>query len=62
MASAVSANLRIRPNMSYPLTTARAPLTEDGAVLLASAMMVQALVKQIPSLTESIEHYDEQRL
>src|SRR5438477_759924 len=36
------------------------PLTEDGAVLLASAMMVQALVKQIPSLTESIEHYDEQ--
>src|SRR6266446_5655693 len=36
------------------------PLTEDGAVLLASAMMVQALVTQIPSLTESIERYDQQ--
>ena len=35
------------------------PLTEDGAVLLASAMMVQALVTQIPSLTESIEGYDQ---
>jgi len=36
------------------------PLTEDGAVLLASTMMVQALVTQIPSLTESIERYDQQ--
>jgi transposase len=36
------------------------PLTEDEAVLLAETMMVQALVKQIPSLTESIEHYDQQ--
>jgi transposase len=36
------------------------PLTDDGAVLLASAMMVQALVSQIPSLTESIERYDQQ--
>ncbi len=34
------------------------PLTGDEAVLLASTMMVQALVKQIPSLTESIEEYD----
>jgi len=36
------------------------PLTEDEAVLLAETMMVQALVKQIPSLTESIEDYDQQ--
>jgi transposase len=36
------------------------PLTQDGAVLLASGMMVQALVTQIPSLTESIERYDQQ--
>jgi transposase len=36
------------------------PLTEDGAVLLASAMMVQALVTQIPALTQSIERYDQQ--
>src|SRR4030095_11943319 len=34
------------------------PLTDDAAVVLASTMMVQALVKQIPSLTESIEEYD----
>src|SRR6266850_1059152 len=36
------------------------PLTQDGAVLLAATMMVQALVAQIPSLTESIERYDQQ--
>lgn len=36
------------------------PLTQDQAVLLASTMMVQALVKQIPDLTESIEQYDQQ--
>ena len=36
------------------------PLTQDGAVLLASSMMVHALVRQIPSLTESIERYDQQ--
>jgi transposase len=36
------------------------PLTQDGAVLLASSMMVHALVSQIPSLTESIERYDQQ--
>ena len=36
------------------------PLTQDGAVLLAGSMMVQALVRQIPSLTESIERYDQQ--
>ena len=36
------------------------PLTQDGAVLLASAMMVQALVAAIPALTESIERYDQQ--
>ena len=36
------------------------PLTEDEAVLMAQTMMVQALVKQIPSLTESIEQYDQQ--
>ena len=36
------------------------PLTSDEAVLLASSMMVQALVKQIPDLTESIDHYDRQ--
>jgi len=36
------------------------PLTDDEAVLLASAMMVQALVTQIPPLTESIERYDQQ--
>src|SRR5206468_336727 len=36
------------------------PLTDDGAVLLASAMMVQALVTQIPPVTESIERYDQQ--
>lgn len=36
------------------------PLTQDGAVLLSSSMMVQALVTQIPVLTESIERYDQQ--
>jgi transposase len=36
------------------------PLTHDKAVLLSSTMMVQALVQQIPSLTESIERYDQQ--
>ena len=36
------------------------PLTEDDAVLLASAMMVHALVMAIPSLTDSIERYDQQ--
>jgi transposase len=36
------------------------PLTQDGAVVLASSMMVHALVTQIPSLTESIERYDQQ--
>jgi transposase len=36
------------------------PLTEDPAVVLASTMMVHALVKQIPSLTDSIEEYDRQ--
>ena len=35
------------------------PLTEDDAVLLASAMMVHALVMAIPSLTDSIERYDQ---
>lgn len=35
------------------------PLTQDAAVVLASAMMVQALVKTIPMLTESIEAYDQ---
>ena len=35
-------------------------LTEDGAVLLAGSMKVQALVTQIPLLTESIERYDQQ--
>ena len=34
------------------------PLTGDEAVILASTMMVQALVKQIPVLTESIQEYD----
>ena len=36
------------------------PLTEDGAVLLASAMKVRALVSQIPLLTQAIEGYDQQ--
>jgi transposase len=36
------------------------PLTQDGAVLLAGSMKVQALVTQIPLLTESIERYDQQ--
>ena len=36
------------------------PLTQDGAVLLAGTMKVQSLVQQIPSLSESIEHYDQQ--
>jgi transposase len=36
------------------------PLTEDPAVVLASTMMVHALVKQIPSLTDSIAEYDRQ--
>ena len=36
------------------------PLTEDGAVLLASTMKVHALVTQIPLLTEAIERYDQQ--
>jgi transposase len=36
------------------------PLTQDGAVLLSSSMMAQALVTQIPVLTESIERYDQQ--
>jgi transposase len=35
------------------------PLTEDAAVLLGSMMMVEALVTQIPSLSESIERYEE---
>jgi transposase len=35
------------------------PLTQDGAVLLAGTMKVQALVAQIPLLTESIELYDQ---
>jgi transposase len=35
------------------------PLTPDGAVLLAGSMKVQALVQQIPLLTESIERYDQ---
>src|SRR6185295_6657224 len=35
-------------------------LTEDAAVLLAGSMKVQALVTQIPSLSESIERYDQQ--
>ena len=35
-------------------------LTKDPAVVLSSTMMVHALVKQIPSLTESIEDYDRQ--
>jgi transposase len=35
------------------------PLTNDGAILLASTMMVEALAVQIPSLTESIERYDQ---
>src|SRR5262245_28907209 len=36
------------------------PLTPDGAVLLAGAMKVQALVQQIPLLSESIARYDQQ--
>jgi len=36
------------------------PLTQDGAVLLAGSMKVQALVTQIPLLTESIDRYDQQ--
>ena len=36
------------------------PLTQDGAVLLAGSMKVQALVTQISLLTESIQRYDEQ--
>jgi transposase len=36
------------------------PLTQDGAVLLAGAMKVHALVTQIPLLTASIERYDQQ--
>jgi transposase len=36
------------------------PLTQDGAVLLAGAMKVHALVMQIPLLSESIERYDQQ--
>jgi len=36
------------------------PLTQDGAVLLAYSMKVQALVTQISLLTESIERYDQQ--
>jgi transposase len=36
------------------------PLTQDGAVLLAGSMKVQALVTQIPLLTESIERYNQQ--
>jgi len=35
------------------------PLTSDGAVLLASSMKVQALVAQIPLLTEAIQQYDQ---
>ncbi len=35
------------------------PLTRDGAVLLAGSMKVQALVTQIPLLTESIQQYDQ---
>lgn len=36
------------------------PLTQDGAVILSSSMMVQALVNQISRLTEFIERYDKQ--
>jgi transposase len=36
------------------------PLTHDDAVLLAGSMKVQSLVTQIPLLTESIHHYDQQ--
>jgi transposase len=36
------------------------PLTQDGAVLLASTMKVRALVAQIPLLTEAIQGYDQQ--
>lgn len=36
------------------------PLTQDGAVLLAGSMKVQALVIQIALLTESIQGYDQQ--
>jgi transposase len=36
------------------------PLTQDGAVLLAGSMKVQALVTQIPLLSESIQRYDQQ--
>lgn len=36
------------------------PLTQDGAVILSSSMMVQALVNQVSRLTESIERYDQQ--
>lgn len=36
------------------------PLTQDGAVLLASTMKVSALVTQIPLLTEAIQRYDRQ--
>jgi transposase len=35
------------------------PLTQDGAVLLAGSMKVQALVTQIPLLTDTIERYDQ---
>ena len=35
------------------------PLTDDGAVVLASTMKVQVLVKTIPMLTESIKTYDQ---
>ena len=36
------------------------PLTQEGAVLLAGSMKVQALVAQIPLLNESIQRYDKQ--
>ena len=35
------------------------PLTQDGAVVLAGSMKVQALVTQISLLTESIQRYDQ---
>jgi transposase len=36
------------------------PLTQDGAVVLAGSLKVEALVRQIPLLTEAIERYDQQ--
>ena len=36
------------------------PLTQDGAVVLAGSMKVQALVRPISSLTDSIQRYDQE--